>query len=224
MSTGPADDVSRVLAALAGTSHRLDERAFRLYVADLLAWNRDIPLVSRRDTPAVVTRLVERSIRLWDFVCGAVGSERMASLRRVVDIGTGAGFPGFVWKMLAPELDIVLVERRERKIAFLERVIARTGAANISAIAADLSEFARCESHEHAFDLAVMMAVAAPEDVAEPIERILRVPGYFCVVRGREQESPQGRLGRSLQEIARSDTSEGRFLLYTSTPERADPA
>ena len=225
MSTASADDVSKVLAAVAGPSHRLDVRTLHLFVEELFTWNPDIGLVSKRETPSVVTRLIERSIHLWDFVCEALAGEHAAAnLRRVVDIGTGAGFPGLVWKMLAPELDLVLVERKERKVAFLERVIARAGFAGVTAVAADLREFALYESHEHAFDLAVMMAVANPEEVAAPIERLLRVPGYFCAVRGRDQEIPDKRLGRSLQEMTRRGTAEGRFLLYKSTGENTEPA
>lgn len=228
MTTPPADDVSRVLAALAGTPDRVidrfDARVLHLYVEELLTWNRDIPLVSRRDPPAVAARLIERSVRLWDFVCGAAAREPSAPLRRIVDIGTGAGFPGLVWKLIAPDLDITLVERKERKVAFLERVIARSGLEAVAAVAADLREFARYESHENVFELAVMMAVTDPQEVAEPIERLLRVPGYFCVVRGLDQAIARARLGRQLHEIARSDTHEGRFVLYEKTAENTDPA
>ena len=225
MSTGHDDDVSKVLAAVAGSSHRVDERALRLFVEELLEWNRDIGLVSKRETPAVVARLIERSVRLWDFVRGALAVEPAPTpVRRVADIGTGASFPGLVWKMISPELDLVLVERKEKKVAFLERVIARAGLANVTPVAADLREFALYERHGHAFDLAVMMAVTTPEDITEPIERILRVPGYFCAVRGRNQEIPAESLGRCLQEIARGDTHEGRFLLYKNTCGNTEPA
>jgi len=225
MPTDPVNDVSKVLAAVAGSSHRLDVRTLRLFVEELFMWNPDIGLVSKRETPSVVTRLIERSIHLWDFVCEALAGEHApVTRRRIVDIGTGAGFPGLVWKMLTPELDLVLVERKERKVAFLERVIARAGFAGVTAVAADLREFALYESHEHAFDLAVMMAVANPEDVAAPIERLLRVPGYFCAVRGRDQEMPDERLGRSLQEMTRCVTHEGRFVLYKNTGEHTEPA
>jgi 16S rRNA G527 N7-methylase RsmG len=116
--------------------------------------------------------------------------------------------------MLNPDLHLVLVERKERKVAFLERVIARAGLPDVMAVAADLREFALYESHERSFDLAVMMAVTDPREAAASVERLLRVPGYFCAVRGREQELPGGSLGLRFQEIARRDTPEGRFVLY----------
>ena len=228
MSIAPADDVSKVLGTLAGASGRLcdrfDERQLRRFVEELLTWNREIPLVSRRDTPAAVARLIERSVHLWDFVRDAVARDAEAPRWRIVDIGTGAGFPGLVWKMLARELDVVLVERRERKVAFLERVIARLSLEGVSAVAADLSEFARYQRHEHTFDLAVMMAVTNPEEIAEPVERLLRAPGYFCVVRGRDQETAKEPLGGRFRELARSESYEGRFLLFTNSAPISGPA
>lgn len=202
-----------MLSGLAGKTARVDPAALTVFLEELFRWNPQIGLVSKRETASVVVRLIRESIDLWDFLAGELGEARVAGVDRIVDIGSGGGFPGIVWKLISPEHDVVLIERKERKVAFLEHAIVRAKLTGISAVAVDIREAARQPAHEHAYDLAAMMAVVDPRRVAASIERVLRKPGYFCTTRGREQEFPGERL-RGLALLARSDTDLGRFLLY----------
>jgi 16S rRNA (guanine527-N7)-methyltransferase len=221
--TNPSNnDVAAVLAAAADLAPRFDGRALRIYVEELVRWNPQLGLVSKRETPRVVARLLRESVSLWDFVAAALSSPGGA-VRRVVDIGSGAGFPGLVWSGLDPSLSVELLERKDRKVTFLERVIARTAALdvalNVTATAQDLREFARRADRRASFDLAVMMAVADPTGFAASVATLVRVPGYFCVVRGRDQVDPGDRLGSSgFRRTAMRDTPDGRFLLYEIQP------
>jgi 16S rRNA (guanine527-N7)-methyltransferase len=212
------NDVPLVLEGIGEVRSRLDPAALRCFLEELLRWNPQLGLVSKQDTPRVLIRLIRQSVALWDFARGAVGEARLSGVERIADIGSGGGFPGLIWKMLSPSREFLLIERKERKVAFLDRVIARTSLAGVSALAADLREVARRESYQQRFDVAVMAAVAAPSDVAASIERLLRSPGYFCTVRGRSDEWPGERLGGRLALIARQDTLGGRFVLYEALP------
>jgi 16S rRNA (guanine527-N7)-methyltransferase len=213
-----ANDWSTVLASLAGAFPRLDRRVLEVFLEELFRWNPQLGLVSKRDTPAVVSRLVEQSVHLWDFIVEATPPEA-ARLCDVADIGSGAGFPGLVWKMLDPALQVELIERKERKVAFLERVIARTALPRVTATAADLRDLARREDRKGSLDLAVMIAVTDPENLAAPVERLLRTRGFFCFVRGREQTTPGEQLeGTALCRKAVRETAHGRFFLYETTP------
>jgi 16S rRNA (guanine527-N7)-methyltransferase len=214
MSNPNDKDVSAVLAAVEDLVPRFDARILGVYMEELLRWNSQLGLVSKRDTPQVIARLLRESISLWDFVTEAASPMRGA-IRRVVDIGSGAGFPGLVWSMLDPSLSIQLLERRERKVVFLDRVIARTANTRAETAAEELRDFARRTDRKASFDLAVMIAVADPADLAASVEPLLRAPGFFCVVRGREQPDPGERLGLTkLFRKSAKETSDGRFLLY----------
>jgi len=203
-----------VLAAVTELAPRFDAGALGVYLEELFRWNPRLGLVSKQDTPVVVARLLRQSVALWDFVDGA-GASSNAQIRSVVDIGSGAGFPGLVWSMLNPELSVELVERKDRKVAFLERVIARTANTRVTATAEDLRDFARRAERRASFDLAVMIAVADPADLAGLVEPLLRTPGLYCVVRGREQTDPGDRLGETtLFRRTTRETPYGRFLLY----------
>jgi len=207
-----------VLASVGGAFPRLDRRVLEVFLEELFRWNPQLGLVSKRETPAVVGRLFEQSVHLWDFVVESLPAET-APLRDVVDIGSGAGFPGLVWKMLDPALQVELVERKQRKIAFLERVIARTALSGVTATAVDLRDLARREDRKGSLDLAVMIAVTAPEDLAVSVERLLRPHGFFCFVRGREQTAPGVRLGgTALRRRTEREATHGRLFLYEMTP------
>jgi 16S rRNA (guanine527-N7)-methyltransferase len=208
------NDVSAVLAAVDDLVPRVDTRTLELYVEEIVRWNPQLGLVSKRNTPQVIARLFRESVALWDFVTAAAAPAGEA-IGRVVDIGSGAGFPGLVWSMLDPGLSVELLERRARKVTFLDRVIARSANARVEATAEDLRDFARRTDSKASFDLAVMMAVADPADIAASVESLLRTSGFFCVVRGREQTDPGERLGvTKLFRKSAQETPNGRFLLY----------
>jgi 16S rRNA (guanine527-N7)-methyltransferase len=206
--------VTNALAASAGVLPRVDRNALTVFLEEIFRWNSQLGVVSKRETPAVVARLLDESVRLWDFIDAAVQRGEAPPLRDVIDIGSGAGFPGIVWKLLVPSLRVTLVERKERKVAFLERVIARMGLAEVTAVAADIIDLARGERFARSADIVVMMAVGDPVDFAETVGRLLREPGYFCCVRAREQEFARGKMGRWLECEGSVEMEHGRFVLY----------
>lgn len=206
-----------MLAAVAGAIPRLPRDTLTIYLEEILRWNPQLGLVSKRDARAVLKRLLDESIRLWDFIAEAVGTERATELRDVIDVGSGAGFPGIVWKMLVPALHLTLVERKLRKATFLDGVIARTGLSDVVTEAVDIRDFSRLEDRQQSADLVVMMAVGDPADFAGPVLRLLRTPGYFCCVRARERDFSRQRLGQVLECVQWKDTELGRFVLYRTS-------
>ncbi|UCG52610.1 MAG: class I SAM-dependent methyltransferase [Candidatus Latescibacterota bacterium] len=217
MSADKTNDVSKVLDALTDITHRLTPGTFRLFIEDLLRWNPRLGLVSKRNTGDVTVKLVRQSVRLWDFTLKNSGLRATQHRLRVVDFGTGGGFPGLVWKLVSPEIDLTLVDRKDRKVAFLERVIARLGLTSVEAFTLDIREFSRRETFQGKFDLAVSMAVSQPEPMAADVSRILKSPGFFCTIR-RRAETPPRVLGRSLTIRSEDRTPDGRLVLYENTP------
>jgi 16S rRNA (guanine527-N7)-methyltransferase len=89
---------------------------FSRYRALLLEWNKRVNLISRNDESRIVTRHFLESAGLISVVRFALGS-------RILDLGTGAGFPGIPMKIVRPDLTMVLVESKRKKVPFLRRVI-----------------------------------------------------------------------------------------------------
>jgi 16S rRNA (guanine527-N7)-methyltransferase len=186
-----ADDIARIVNAIPDVQARLDVRRLRAYLEELLRWNPQLSLVSKRETPAVVAGVIRRSVEMWDAVDGYVRGRSREAPSDIVDIGSGAGFPGLVWKLLAPSVRVTLVERKSRRAFFLERLVAVLDLTSVAVLCTDLNEMARDPSVREAFDLAAMLAVAPPERLATATERILKPGGLFVTTLAGREAAPR---------------------------------
>ncbi len=190
----------------------MNREVLEKYLGEIVRWNRALGLVSKRSTEASLKRLVRQSVGLWDFLAGECDRSRDIRPDRVVDIGSGAGFPGVIWKLLRPEITVVLVERREKKVLFLERVRTILQLEGIEIASGDAAELVERQTSYESFDVAVTMAVGGPA-IASTAERFLRGSGYYCTVRPKEEEIPD-HIGSHLELAQTLTTDSGRFCLY----------
>lgn len=93
--------------------------ALHQHYEELRRWNRSVSLVGPGTGVAVVERHYGESLAALPFLSAGRG--------RLVDVGSGAGFPGLVLAIARPGLEVTLLEARQRKAAFLEWVAHRTG-------------------------------------------------------------------------------------------------
>jgi 16S rRNA (guanine527-N7)-methyltransferase len=91
-------------------------RKFEIYEELLLQWNRKINLISKRDEERIVPRHFLESI-------GFIQSVHFPERAHVIDLGTGAGFPGIPVKIVRPDLDVYLIESINKKARFLETIV-----------------------------------------------------------------------------------------------------
>lgn len=118
------------------------------YRDELLRWNRQINLVSRRQPEAVADQLIRQCVGAFDRWWEASGSRLTgpAARLRVFDLGSGGGLPAFVWLALLRERGVAatatLVEPREKRAWFLERLARLPGAPTYDVVAARWGEAA----------------------------------------------------------------------------------
>ena len=105
---------------------------------------------------------------------------------KVLDIGTGAGFPGLVLKIFFPKLDIILLDSNNKKITFLNEVIKELGLKNIKCIHGRAEELPT--NYREYFDIVTSRAVANLRVLTELSIPYLKVNGYFISLKGKAEE------------------------------------
>lgn len=97
----------------------------------------------------------------------------------VIDVGTGAGFPGIVLKIVYPQLSVVLLDSLNKRVNFLKNVITELGLTDISAIHGRAEDIARNKDYREKFDLCVSRAVANMSSLSEYCLPFVKVGGKF---------------------------------------------
>lgn len=106
--------------------------------------------------------------------------------KRILDLGTGAGFPGIPLKIAFPELDIVLADSLNKRIKFLQDVIDELDLKKITAVHARAEEMARVKEYREGFDLCVSRAVANLSTLSEYCMPFVKIGGNFISYKSGE--------------------------------------
>ena len=138
------------------------------FSARLLEKNKVMNLTAVTEPEEVVTR---------HFLDCAVLAPYMTAGEQVIDIGTGAGFPGLPLAILCPDTQFVLLDALRKRIDFLNEVIDALGLKNVTAVHARAEEFAA--AHREQFDCAVSRAVADLRVLSELTLPLVKQGGVF---------------------------------------------
>lgn len=141
--------------------------------------------------PADVARL-----HLLDCACLLTAADFRG--KQVVDVGTGAGFPGMPLRLLEPDFDLTLLDSLGKRIDFLQETARALHLQNITCVHARAEEFAG--QHREGFDLAVSRAVAALPMLCELAMPLVKTGGLFLAMKSVESdgeiESARGAIGQ----------------------------
>ena len=132
---------------------------FERYYRFLLEWNEKINLTSITDRDEVYIKHFADSISLLNYIS--------ISGKTVLDIGTGAGFPGVPLKIICPECKIVLLDSLNKRITFLNELIRELGLSDIVCIHGRAEDIAFDKNHREKYDLVVSRAVANLRTLSE---------------------------------------------------------
>lgn len=138
--------------------------------------------------------------------------EEIQGAKRVLDLGTGAGFPGVPLKIAKKDLDITLLDSLKKRIDFLNETIEDMGLEDIRGIHARAEELSRKDDYREAFDLVTSRAVANLATLYEYCLPFVKVGGYMVAMKGPdiEGELKEGwaalkALGGELVEVKKID-------------------
>lgn len=138
--------------------------------------------------------------------------------KKIIDIGTGAGFPGLPLKLYNEALDITLLDSLRKRIDFLDGVIEELGLKKIRAIHARAEEIARDPNYRESYDIAVSRAVANLSTLTEYAMAFVKVGGYFISQKGPEYKEELKSAKRALELMG----GEVKDVIHTPLPNDID--
>ena len=113
--------------------------------------------------------------------CAALAAQLDLSGKRVIDVGTGAGFPGMVLAILTPDARFTLLDSLGKRVDFLKEVQTDLALKNVTCVHARAEEFAA--QHREQFDLAASRAVAQLNVLSELTLPLVKVGGLFAAMK-----------------------------------------
>lgn len=150
---------------------------FESYFNLLIEWNEKINLTAITEERDVVTKHFIDSVMCLESGVFSDGT-------RVIDVGTGAGFPGIPLKVAKPTLDVTLLDSLAKRLNFLGEVIDTLGLDNVTTVHARAEDGGRVESLREKFDVAVSRAVANLSTLSELCLPFVKVGGCFVSMKG----------------------------------------
>ena len=140
-------------------------------LTELERWNRRVNLTAIRDPQAMVSGHVLDSLAVRPLLEG----------RRVLDIGTGAGFPGVPLAIAEPAIDFELLDSNGKKISFVRHVIGKIGLSNAVAIKVRGEDYAPAER----FDTVIARALASIPSLLKLAGHLVKEEGVLLALKGK---------------------------------------
>jgi 16S rRNA (guanine527-N7)-methyltransferase len=146
----------------------------------LVAWNQRFNLTAITDWKGVLVRHFLDSLSCLK----ALPMPELAVGARVIDVGTGAGFPGLPLKLVCPEMQLTLLEATGKKVTFLEHMVGTLGLSGVEMIHGRAEELGQDSAHREQYDWALARAVAKMPTLAEYLLPLVRVGGTMLAQKG----------------------------------------
>ena len=161
-----------------------------LYLQELTRWNAKVNLTGHATQADMISKDFLDSLAASTLIKPDPGLIRPGPGLRVLDVGTGAGFPGLVLKLQDPDLAVTLLEPSQKKAAFLHHMIGLLGISGVSVLIVRIEDFRPDQAGR--FDLVTSRAVR-PELILAEAPRLLAPGGQVLLFRaGPLQEIPAG--------------------------------
>ena len=152
---------------------------FYQYMNLLIEWNQKMNLTAIVEPKEIIVKHFIDSLTILKY---------LKKDKTVIDIGTGAGFPGIPIKIVREDLEITLLDSLNKRINFLNEVIKELGLTNITAIHARIEEVAKNKKYREKYDVATSRAVANLTTLSEYVLPMVTVKGIAICMKGAEVE------------------------------------
>ena len=156
---------------------RQQEEMFGKYYDLLLQWNFKANLISKRDEKRIIERHFLESALL-------VHLDEVAGSRKVVDLGTGGGFPAVPLKIMQSQLEMVLLDSKRWKGLFLKKLLQITGLEHVAVVCDRAEKSARQSAFTRKFDFVLNRGVASLKELYDMARFFLKSEGQMISIKG----------------------------------------
>lgn len=184
---------------------------FKMYMNLLLEWNEKINLTAITD---------ENEIILKHFIDSLTIVKYLKENDKVIDIGTGAGFPGIPIKIYYEKLDVTLLDSLNKRVLFLDDVINKLELKNVKTIHSRAEELARDKECRECYNVAVSRAVANLSTLLEYLIPYVKVGGKCICMKGPNISQEIDLAKNALKELGGEIEKVENFKLPNSDIER----
>ena len=146
-------------------------RQLQALLDELERWNQKVNLTAIRDRDEMVTAHIDDSLAAQPLLRG----------KRILDVGTGAGFPGLPLAIVEPRREFHLIDSNNKKIMFVQHIAGLLGLENVTAVKARSEDYAP----GYRFDTVIARALAALPRLVEIAGHHVREDGVFVALKGR---------------------------------------
>lgn len=156
---------------------------FRRYADELLDWNQRLNLTAITEPEEVEIKHFADSLS-----CLMVIKPRRPGLR-IIDVGSGAGFPGLPIKIACPDVHMTLVEATGKKVDFLRHIVETLGLRGVVLVNERAESIGQAAEHREVYDWVLARAVAGMRTLAEYLLPLARIGGHVVAQKG--ESAPQ---------------------------------
>ncbi|MFQ5771113.1 MAG: 16S rRNA (guanine(527)-N(7))-methyltransferase RsmG [bacterium] len=155
---------------------------FKAYYQELLRWNSRINLISKNDENRIVERHFLESCALSFF-------DEFIGQRLVLDLGSGGGFPGVPLKILNPNLILILLDSKRKKVLFLKNLIEKLKLEQTGVLCLRAEDAGQMSEYQNRFDIVLARAVAELSKLYEWAQPFLKPEGLLVAMKGSNWEA-----------------------------------
>lgn len=150
---------------------------FKKYADFLLEYNKTTNLTAIRDIEGVYLKHFYDSLLVFDN-----NIVDYSQVNNLIDVGTGAGFPGVVIKIMYPSINVTLLDSNNKKTKFLEELVKILELDNVTIVNDRAENYVK--NHRQEFDITIARAVSELRIIAELCLPLTKVDGYFIALKG----------------------------------------
>lgn len=198
------------------SQRQLDQ--FEAYYQLLVSWNERMNLTAITEAREVATKHFLDSIAGGPAILEAAEQGGAAAPITVIDVGTGAGFPGLPLKIAFPQMRLTLLDSLQKRVTFLQEVVDRLGLEDVRCLHGRAEDLAHEEGLREQFDVAVARAVAPLYVLLEYCGGYVKKGGWFVAYKGPSLEEELTEAGKAMKvmqlrhkKTLRAELPEGDF-------------